>query len=101
MNTNNFDLNIKNYKREELKNMFNLPDNYDEQMIDTMEARFKNGILSNKKVSDETKSKTLFFLTEAKKVLREQVMNFEDNVKSVLKATSNYTLIPTPLESNS
>jgi hypothetical protein len=100
MNTNNFDLNIKNYKREELKNMFDLPDNYDEQMIDTMELRFKNGILSNKKVSDETKSKTLFFLTEAKKVLREQIMNFEDSVKSVLKATSNYTLIPTPLDSN-
>ena len=100
MNTNNFDLNIKNYKREELKNMFDLPDNYDQQMIDTMEARFKNGILMNKKVSDETKAKTLFFLTEAKKVLREQVVNFEDNVKSVLKATSNYTLVPTPLESN-
>lgn len=100
MNTNNFDLNIKNYKREELKNMFDLPDNYDAQMIDTMEARFKNGILTNKKVSDETKAKTLFFLSEAKKVLREQVVNFEDNIKGVLKATSNYTLIPTPLDSN-
>ena len=98
--TNNFDLNIKNYKREELKNMFDLPDNYNQQMIDTMEARFKNGILTNKKVSDETKAKTLFFLTEAKKVLREQVVNFEDNVKTVLKTTSNYTLMPTPLESN-
>ena len=100
MNTNNFDLNIKNYQPEELKNMFDLPDNYDEQMIDTMELRFKNGILSNKKVSDETKAKTLYFLTEAKKVLREQIMNFEGSLKSVLKATSNYTLIPTPLDSN-
>ena len=98
--TNNFDLNIKNYKREELKNMFDLPDNYNSQMIDTMEARFKNGILMNKKVSDETKAKTLFFLTEAKKVLREQVVNFEDNVKTVLKTTSNYTMMSTPLESN-
>ena len=98
--TNNFDLNIKNYKREELKNMFDLPDNYNPQMIDTMEARFKNGILMNKKVSDETKAKTLFFLTEAKKVLREQVVNFEDNVKTVLKTTSNYTMMSTPLESN-
>ena len=98
--TNNFDLNIKNYKREELKNMFDLPDNYDEQMIDTMEERFKNGILTNKKVSDETKSKTLFFLAEAKKVLREQVINFEDNLKTVLKTTSNYTMMRTPLESN-
>lgn len=100
MNTNNFDLNIKNYQPEELKNMFDLPDNYNEQMIDTMELRFKNGILSNKKVSDETKAKTLYFLSEAKKVLREQIMNFEGSLKSVLKATSNYTLIPTSLDSN-
>lgn len=100
MNTNNFDLNIKNYKKEELKHMFDLPDNYDHQMIDTMEARFKNGILTNKKVSDETKAKTLFFLAEARKVLREQVVNFEDNVKTVLKTTSNYTMMSTPLESN-
>jgi hypothetical protein len=98
--TNNFDLNIKNYKREELKNMFDLPDNYDEQMINTMEERFKRGIFTNKKVSDETKSKTLFFLAEAKKILREQVINFEDNLKTVLKTTSNYTMMPTPLESN-
>ena len=100
MNTNNFDLNIKNYKKEELKHMFDLPDNYDHQMIDTMEARFKNGILTNKKVSDETKAKTLFFLAEARKVLREQVVNFEDTVKTVLKTTSNYTMMSTPLESN-
>ena len=97
--TNNFDLNIKNYKREELKNMFDLPDNYNQQMIDTMEARFKNGILTNTKVSNEVKAKTLYFLSEAKKVLREQVINFEDNVKSVLKTTSNYDMMPTPLES--
>jgi hypothetical protein len=98
--TNNFDLNIKNYKKEELKNMFDLPDNYNQQTIDTMEARFKNGILTNKKVSDETKAKTLYFLSEAKKVLSEQVMNFEESVKTVLKTTSNYTLMSTPLESN-
>jgi len=94
MNTHKFDLNIKNYKREELKDMFQLPSSYNPQMISSTELRLRNGILSNRLVDEETKLKTLYFLNEAKKILLE---NTEEQLKDFFNTSSPY-LKPSLLE---
>lgn len=65
----NFDLNIKNYTRDELIDMFELPKNFDENIIEIKEAKMRENINNNKTISSETKQKTLDFIREAKQAL--------------------------------
>jgi hypothetical protein len=65
----NFDLNIKNYKKNELQEMFDLPQNYDKILVDNKETKLKESILGNKEITPEIRNKTIYFLTEAKKIL--------------------------------
>ena len=65
----NFDLNIKNYKKNELIEMFDLPPNYGSELVDIKEAKLREGILKNKEIKNEVRMKTIYFLTEAKKIL--------------------------------
>lgn len=96
----NFDLNINNYKKNELKEMFDLPSNYDKQIVEIKEAKLRERILNNKEINDNTRIKTIFFLTEAKKILLgdvyEKVENAEEKVKDYFN--SIYDLKPVKLE---
>jgi hypothetical protein len=65
----NFDLNINNYKKNELIEMFDLPANYGSELVDIKEAKLRESILKNKEIKDEVRMKTIYFLTEAKKIL--------------------------------
>ena len=65
----NFDLNINNYQKNELKEMFDLPANYDSLLVDIKEAKLRESILKNKEIKNEVRMKTIYFLTEAKKIL--------------------------------
>ena len=67
----NFDLNIDHYKKNELEEIFELPSDYNEDLIESREKKLRNNIISNKTIQNDLKPEILNFLTEAKKIIRE------------------------------
>jgi hypothetical protein len=65
----NFDLNIENYKRDELIEMFELPLNFDRNILEIKEAKLKDSIINNREINKETQVKTLNFLVKAKNII--------------------------------
>ena len=65
----NFDLNIDNYTRDELIQMFELPINFDKNIIEIKEAKLKDSIINNKEIDKETQIKTINFLIKAKNII--------------------------------
>jgi hypothetical protein len=98
----NFDLNINNYKKNELIEMFDLPTNYDYQLVDIKEAKLRESILKNKEIKDEVRMKTIYFLTEAKKILLGDVYQKVENAEEKVKEYFNsiYDLKPVKLEND-
>lgn len=96
----NFDLNINNYKKHELKEMFDLPLNYDQQIIDIKESKLKESILNNKEIKDEVRMKTIYFLTEAKKILLGDIYQKVENAQEKVEDYFNsiYDLKPVKIE---
>ncbi len=96
----NFDLNIKNYKKDELIDMFDLPANYDDSLVNAKETQLRDSILGNIAVKEDVKAKTIFFLTEAKRILLgdvyEKVEKAENRVEDYFN--SIYDLKPTEIE---
>jgi len=64
-----FDLNIKNYSVDELKDMFDLPPNYDENIVEIQSTKLRDNILKNNKIDNGLREKTINFLVEAKNIL--------------------------------
>jgi hypothetical protein len=99
----NFDLNINNYTRDELINMFELPLNFDKNILEIKESKMRDSIMNNTEIEKNTKIQTINFLVEAKKIilnnsakqtggtLREKIEDFYN---------SSYDLKTTQLESN-
>jgi hypothetical protein len=75
--TNNFDLNISNYKKDELEEIFALPSggNYDALMIEMKCSQLKDNVGSDKSVEDSVRMKTITFLEEAKKMLLSEIQS--------------------------
>lgn len=96
----NFDLNIENYKKHELIDMFDLPPNYDDNLVNSKESQLRDSILGNNAVKEDVKAKTIFFLTEAKKILLgdvyEKVQQAESRVEDYFN--SIYDLKTTEIE---
>jgi hypothetical protein len=65
----NFDLNIDNYSRDELIEMFELPSNFDRNIVDIKEYKLKDNIINNNEINKETQVKTLNFLMKAKNII--------------------------------
>ena len=65
----NFDLNIKNYKMEELEEMFNLPIGYDTSTLNFNDSKIRENVSLNQTISDGLRKKTLDFLAAAKNIL--------------------------------
>ena len=82
-----FDLNIDNYTIKELSDMFDLPPNYDKDMVDMRESKLKDSITSDQSITNEVQAKTLYFINQAKNMLK-------DNVKDFIVST--FELKPTP-----
>lgn len=82
-----FDLDIQNYQKKELEEMFELPDIYDKNIIEKQELKLRENITSNNKISPDIKSKTIEFLNEAKKILIEEVI---DGVKISKKSFETF-----------
>lgn len=84
-----FDLNIFNYQKKELEEIFELPDIYDKNIVEQQEKKIKDNILFNNKISPEVKSKTLEFLNDAKKVLIDDVIEGVKNIKKSIEKIYN------------
>jgi len=67
----NFDLNIDNYTKSELVEMFGLPSSsyYDTHTVERNELKLRDSILNNQQITKETRTKTLNFLIQAKTIL--------------------------------
>ena len=81
-----FDLNLKNYEKKELEEMFELPENYNESILDEKEIKLKEFIFNNNKINQETKLKTMEFIKEAKKKL---VTEIGDVIKGLEKKVTD------------
>jgi hypothetical protein len=66
---NNFDLNINNYRKEELEDIFELPMNYDSLTLEMKENKLRENIYSNQAINENIRIKTIAFLKEAKEIL--------------------------------
>ena len=64
-----FDLNIENYTRDELIQMFELPNNFDRNIVDIKESKLREGIINNHEINKDTRVKTLNFLLKAKNII--------------------------------
>ena len=71
----NFDLNIENYTRDELIQMFELPNNFDKNIVDIKETKLREGIMNNKEINKDTQIKTLNFLLKAKNIILNEYAN--------------------------
>ena len=65
----NFDLNIENYTRGELIEMFELPSNFDRNIVEIKESKLRDTIVNNSQITKDTKVQTINFLTKAKNII--------------------------------
>jgi hypothetical protein len=65
----NFDLNIENYTRRELMDIFGLPAKFDINILEMKEAKMRDNIINNKQINKETQTQTLNFLVKAKNII--------------------------------
>ena len=95
---NNFDLNIANYKKDELEEIFALPPGkYDTVMIETKCTQLRDNVVSDKSVEESIRKKTVIFLEEAKKVLASE-LNSSNFIQKLGRAYNfNHELQSTPV----
>jgi len=74
-----FDLNINNYTKEELTEMFDLPFNYDKSIFEMKESKLRESIMNNREINIDTKEKTINFLVQAKNILLNNTPNNQIN----------------------
>lgn len=70
-----FDLNIENYTVSELIEMFELEPNFDKKKLEVKEAKLIESIMNNKQINKETKVETINFLTKAKNMILNDMIN--------------------------
>jgi hypothetical protein len=96
----NFDLNIENYSRNELIDMFELPSNFDRNIIEIKETKLRDNIVNNNQIDKETKVQTINFLTKAKNIIlnenKPQNKSLQDKIVDFYN--SSYELKPSKLE---
>lgn len=65
----NFDLNIDNYTRAELIEMFDLPTQFDKGIVEIKEVKMRENLFKHAQISKDTKIQTMNFLTKAKNII--------------------------------
>ena len=75
----NFDLNIDNYTKQELMDMFDLPPNYDDNILTIKEMKLKENIMKNNEINKEIQQKTINFLVKAKTILLNNYSGKQDS----------------------
>ena len=96
-----FDLNIHNYTKDELREMFDLPTNYDRNILEIKESKMRENILNNTEINKEVLQNTLDFIVKAKQLLLEDENNKQDATTKFFEKVYNsyYKMKPVNLES--
>ena len=91
-----FDLNIENYKKGELEEIFNLKSGqYDSNTIEQKCTQLRDNVSSDKSIEQNVRMKTIIFLDEAKRVLASQL-----NSSNVVQKLANaYNMNPNLVDS--
>jgi len=85
------DFNLKNYQKTELQDMFELPSDYNQELVDIQEKKLRDNIVNNQTIHENIKNKTLLFLKEAKQLLLTDLANFYN---------TRFDLKPTPIDTD-
>jgi hypothetical protein len=88
----NFDLNINNYTKKELCEMFELPINCDITIFEMKESKIRENIMNSKEISKEIQKNTLDFLKKAKHILFNKNENddyVENKIMKKINSISN------------
>ena len=102
-----FDLNLDNYTKKELVEMFDLPSNYDRNILDMKESKLRESIVNNKEINTNTKEKTIQFLVKAKTILlnnhntlnnKNPITDLKETIMGIYN--TDYELKPTKLENS-
>jgi hypothetical protein len=96
----NFDLNIENYTRGELIEMFELPSNFNRNIVEIKEAKLRDKIVNSNEINKDTKVETIYFLTKAKNIIlsKDKPQNNPLQQKIEEFYNSSYELKPSKLE---
>jgi len=95
---NNFDLNIANYKKDELEEIFSLsPGKYDVELVEIKCSQLRNNIIYDSSVEESIRKKTAIFLEEAKKLLVSQLNSSQFLKKLGTAYNINHDLQSTPV----
>ena len=78
-----FDLNIKNYKKRELEDIFELPSIYDKFMVERKEIFLKETIIADKTIKEDMKNKTCFFLKQIRELLLSDLNNVSQKLSHI------------------
>lgn len=83
-----FDLNINNYSTKELEDLLELPNNYDESIIEMKETKLRQNIINDNSISASTKTNTLDFIKKVKSHLIDTLRNstLVNNISNVAKS---------------
>jgi hypothetical protein len=82
----NFDLDINNYTKEELMDIFELSPKYDKNILDMRELKLRDSIINNKEITKDTQFNTIQFLVKAKNIILNESVN-QDNPRLPKNAT--------------
>ena len=96
----NFDLNINNYNITELEELFELPSNHDETIIEMKETKLRQHIMNDRNIISSTKTNTLDFIDKVKKKLIENLKTNSTSLKNVNNFKNIYNLDKTLDKSN-
>jgi hypothetical protein len=77
-----FDLNINNYSRDELIQMFDLPTNFDRNILEINETKLRDSIINNTEINKEIQTQTLNFIIKAKNIILNSRQNQNTNNKN-------------------
>lgn len=93
-----FDLNIDNYKKGELEEIFALtPGKYDVVTVEKKCSELRDNVYSDKSIEDSVRMKTIIFLDEAKKLLTNE-LNSSHIIQNIANAYNvNTNLADTPV----
>ena len=93
MDSSTFDLNIQNYTIKELEEVIELPDNYDESIIELQVTKLRNNISMDKGILETTKIKTLNFVDNAEEVLKKHFNKQTPLTNGITKLNETYEKI--------
>ena len=84
-----FDLNIDNYTRDELIQMFELPPNFDRNILEIKEVKLIDSIMNNQEITKDMRIKTIDFLGKAKNVILNTILQKLHGLKNIFADSYN------------